>query len=100
MKIKIVLWSGVSILVLALAVAATWRMLRPQVITFDDGSKLTLLGADYGKHHKTKAGQKSFTTPDDALVVWVRQQYDSKDWRNFQFYLYDSAGAACVMGSQ
>lgn len=100
MKIKIVLRSVVSVLILAAVAAVTWRMLRPQVITFDDGSKLTLLDVDYGTHHHTKAGQKSFTTPDDILVVWVRQQFDSKDWHNFQYYLYDSAGTACVLGNQ
>jgi hypothetical protein len=41
----------------------------------------------------------SFTTSNDTLVVWVRQEYDSKQYHYFQFYAYDKAGTACVGNS-
>jgi len=108
---KIILWSVVSILIAGIAAGAYWRLRRPQVILFSDDSKVTLLGVDYGKIHvppgvKPSAvstnraflqrGGSSFATTDDALVVWVRQEYDSGPWHNFQYYLYDKAGTACV----
>jgi hypothetical protein len=100
MKLKIVLWSSVLFIILGLIALAVWWELRPQIITFSDDSKLTLLSVDYGKHHKTKSVTHSFTTTDDALVVWVREQYDSQDWHNFQYYLYNREGTACIMGSE
>jgi hypothetical protein len=111
MKTKIVVWSVVSILILGLAAAAYWWLQRPQVITLSDGSKLTLVGVDYGKKHappaakaapaptaKTPArrGNGSFTTTNDTLVAWVRQEYDSQQYHYFQYFAYDQAGAACV----
>jgi hypothetical protein len=113
MKTKILLWSVVAIFIIGL-VAAVWRLRRPQVIIFSDGSTVTLLGADYGKVHmppnsKARAASTnqlhlqrsgtSFITPDDELVVWVRQQYNSRQYHNFQYYLYDKAGTACVRNS-
>ena len=98
MKTKILLLSVVSILILGLAAGAYWWLSRPQVITFSDDSKLTLLGADYGKRHAVpghklppaparmgaatgaaarRGGSSSFTTPGDTLVVWVRAKYDN-----------------------
>lgn len=111
MKTKILLWSVVSILIIGLAAGAYWWLRRPQVITFSDDAKLTLLAIQYGKHHApptvkapaTTAGRPaargrgSFNTPNDSLVLWVRQEYDAKDsYHNFQYYTYDKAGTACV----
>lgn len=109
MKIKILLWSVASILIIGIVAAAVWWELRPQVITFSDDSELTLLGVDYGKKHtppnvKIPAAANAararrggaFTTTNDMLVVWVRQQYDSKQYANFQYFAYDKAGTACV----
>ena len=89
MKTKIILWSVVSILILGLAAVAYWWLSRPQVIVFSDDAKLTLLKVEYGKRHAppTQApsrrraraaprGGNSFTTPNDTLVLWVREQYD------------------------
>ena len=100
MKTKILLLSVVSILILGLAGGAYWWLSRPQVITFSDGSKLTLLGVDYGKRHAVPGGKLplgsprivrtagpqvvpgppngngSFTTLNDTLVVWMRAKYD------------------------
>jgi hypothetical protein len=105
MKTKILLLSVVSILIISLAAGAFWWLLRPQVITFDSGDKLTLLKVDYGKKHappgsKTTAARgrrgAAFSTPTDTLVFWVRQEHKPKQFANFQYYLYDKAGAACV----
>jgi len=113
MKTKI--WLSIAIvLVIALAAGAFWWLRRPQVITFSDDSKVMLLAVQYGKRHtpptvkapaastKAKAparnGPGSFTTPNDTLVLWVRQQYDSgqNQYHNFQYYVYDKADTACV----
>jgi hypothetical protein len=106
MKTKILLLSIVLILIIGIVAAAVWWELRPQVITFSDGSKLTLLAVQYGKKHappnvKMTAGARarrgnSFTTTNDTLVVWVRQEYDSKEYHYFQYFAYDTAGTACV----
>jgi hypothetical protein len=107
MKLKILLWSAVSILIAGIVTAAVWWELRPQVITMGDDSKLTLLAVQYGKKHappkvKMPAGARgtrrvnSINTTNDTLVVWVRQEYDSKQYHYFQYYAYDTAGAACV----
>jgi hypothetical protein len=113
MKIKILL--GVAIvLALGVAAGAYWRLSRPQVITFSDDGKVTLLSVEYGKHHapptfkasttstnKTAArrGNGPFTTTDDTLVVWVQEEYDSQQNHYFQFYAYDKAGTACAASS-
>jgi hypothetical protein len=111
MKTKILLWSVVSILIIGLAGGAFWWLRRPQVITFSDDAKLTLLAVDYGKKH-TPPGTKApaptaarvrtarsaaFNTPTDTLVLWVRQEHDPKQYANFQYYLYDKAGTACAV---
>ena len=112
MKTKILLGSVVSILILGLAAVAYWWLSRPQVITFSDDAKVTLLKVEYGKRHSsptvrasTTSGARtparrggSFTTTNDTLVLWVRQQYDASgnQYHSFQYYLYDKAGTACV----
>ena len=109
MKTKILLLSIVAILIIGLAAGAFWWLRRPQIITFDNGDKLTLLKVDYGKKHappdvkvKTTPGTRtrrgnSFTTPNDTLVLWVRQEHDPQQYANFQYYLYDMAGTACAV---
>ncbi|HEU5396381.1 MAG TPA: hypothetical protein VFV81_04385 [Verrucomicrobiae bacterium] len=104
MKTKILVWIGVSVLVAGAIGAAVWWSLRPQVVTFSDDAKLTLLAVEYGKKHAPPAvkaagrarGRGSFTTTNDTLVLWVREEWSSKEWRNFQFYAYDKANTACV----
>ncbi len=114
MKTKILL-SVVFVLVIALAAGAFWWLRRPQVIKFSDDAKLTLLAVEYGKRHtppaakvpaasttaRTAAARRvngSFTTTNDTLVLWVRQQYDTgqNQFHSFQYFAYDKAGTACV----
>ena len=94
-----VLGGVLIILLLAAAGAGAWWMLRPQVMTFDDDSKVTFLRADYGKHHAYPGVSRAINTSNDTLVVWVRQQTDPNQYANFTYYLYDKDGTACVMGS-
>ena len=54
-------------------------------------------------HHRGRAptrGRGSYTTTNDTLVLWVRQEYDASgnQFHNFQYYVYDKAGTACVSG--
>lgn len=113
MKIKIVLLGVAAILVLGLAAAAFWWQTRPQVITFSDDAKVTLLAVEYGKRHappgvkapattatnRPTAGRRAastFTTTNDTLVLWVRQEYDSQQYHYFQYLIGDKANTACV----
>jgi hypothetical protein len=101
MKIKALLGSIAAVIVLALIAGGAWWELRPQVITLDDDSKVTLVKVDYDKRHEVDSPTKhTFSTTNDALVVWVHQQYDSKEYHYFQYYIYDQANTACVLGMQ
>jgi len=112
MKIKILLWSVVSILILGLAAGAYWWQRLPQVIVLDNGDRLTLVGVTYGKHHSPPAekkkpaagarrqqGPQAFNTGNNALVVWIRQEHPANRWPNYQLFLYDKANTACASGS-
>jgi hypothetical protein len=102
---KIILWSIVSILVIGLAGAGIWWLRRPQIILLNDGTKLTLLGVDYGKHHKfpkaattsrRNGGGGTFDTTNDTLVVWILTDHKPNQWPNYQVVAYDKAETACV----
>ena len=112
MKTKIILWSVASILIIGLAAGAFWWLRRPQIITFSDDAKLTLLSVEYSKRHapptakasatpaaRAPARGRSFTTTNDTLVAWVREEYDPQQYHYFQFFIYDQAGTACVQTS-
>ena len=96
------IWSGVAILVLA---AAAWWIFKPQVVQLDRTTKLTLLGVEYGRHHKFPAlktttrmrgGPTSFDTTNDTLVVWVLQEQKSVQRYGWQAQIYDRAETAVV----
>ena len=103
---KIIFWSVALILIAGITVAGFWWLRRPQIITLNDGTKLTLLGAEYGKHHKypnikttgrrTGGGPNSFETANDTLVVWILSEHKANQWPNFQVLAYDKAATACV----
>ena len=100
---KIILWNIVSLVIAGIAVGAFLWLRQPQVILLKDGTKLTLVGVEYGKHHKcpavkTKSGVRrgdggwsSFDTTNDTLVVWILQEYKGNQWPNYQLFVYDSA---------
>ena len=100
MKMKILVWTVVSVFVVVVVAAVAWWALRPQVLTFDDGSTLTLMGADYGIHHVSPTTKRAFNTATNALVVWIRLKHDPNQWANYQYFLYDMKGEACVSGMQ
>jgi hypothetical protein len=110
MKLKILLWSVVSILVIGIALGAFWWSRRPQIILLDNGTKLTLVGVTYGKHHVPPSAKKvagarrvrsgmAFNTPENSLVIWIRQEHPANQWPQYQVFLYDKAGSACVGNS-
>jgi hypothetical protein len=93
-------------LIIGILAASIWWLRRPQVITLKDGSKLTLLGVEYGKHHKfptvkttgrrVGGGPNSFDTTNDTLVVWISNEHKGNQWENIQVLAYDKRGTACV----
>jgi hypothetical protein len=103
---KIILWSVAGILILGICVAGVWWLRRPQVIQLDKNTKLTLLGVEYGKHHKfpkiATAGQRnfggpnSFDTTNDTLVVYILQETKGQNRYGWQALIYDRAETACV----
>jgi hypothetical protein len=114
MKTKILLFSMALMLIIGFAVGAYWWKHRPQVIVLENGDRLTLVGVTYGKHHAPPTGKttkpaagtrrggqgpQAFNTPNDTLVVWMRQEHPQNRWPNYQLYLYDKANTACVGGS-
>jgi hypothetical protein len=111
-RAKILLWSVVLILIIGLPAGAFWwSSRRPQVIILDNGDRLTLVGVDYGKRHAapmaktTRFGELRqqdrvvFNTPNNSLVVWIRQEHPANRSPQYQLFIYDTAGTACV-GSQ
>jgi hypothetical protein len=48
---KIILWSIVSAVIAGIAVDAFLWLHKPQVILLKDGTRLTLAGVTYGRHH-------------------------------------------------
>jgi len=101
---KIVLWSVISVLIIGAAAGAFLWLSRPQIITLSDGTKLTLLGVDYGKHHKfpkvktggQRGGPTAFDTTNDTVVVWILNEHKAGQWPNYQVLAYDRAATACV----
>jgi hypothetical protein len=102
---KICLWAA-PVLVVALAVAAYFFFFksRPQIIELSDGTKLTLLGVTYGKHHVSpvpKGAPKSvrpqrMDTAEETLCVWMQEQRKGNNYPNYEVLAYDSANTACV----
>ncbi|HEX4341897.1 MAG TPA: hypothetical protein VH255_00810 [Verrucomicrobiae bacterium] len=105
-KRKIYLWAGLFVVLAAAGAAYFFFFWEKQVIKFSDDAKLTLLAVQYGTHHvpptvKATTGTRTrrataITTTNDTLVLWILQEPNSKDWHNFQYYVYDKDGEACV----
>jgi hypothetical protein len=103
---KIILWSIVSLVIAGVAIDAFLWLHKPQIIKLPDGSRLTLIGATYGKHHvapKIKIGGKltrgngaQLDSPDNALVVWIEAEHKANEYPNYQLMVYDKANTACV----
>jgi hypothetical protein len=104
---KIILWSLVSLVIAGIAVNAFLWLRKPQIITLTDGTKLTLVGVTYGKHHvapkikaangraRSVAGARIDST-NNTVVVWIEAQTKPNQYPNYQLLVYDKANTACV----
>ena len=103
---KIIIWSIVLLVIAGIAVDAFLWLRKPQAIKLSDGTKLTLLGATYGKHHVapkikiagklTRGNGAQLDSPDNALVVWIEAEHKPNQYPNYQLIIYDKANTACV----
>jgi hypothetical protein len=95
-----------AILVAGLAVAGVRWLWRPQVVTLNDGTRLTLVQVDYGRHHvmpKVKTtgpgmvcGTTTFDTTNDTLVAWILSEHSQNERPNYEVLACDRAETACV----
>jgi hypothetical protein len=103
---KIILWSIVLLVVAGVAVDAFLWLRKPQIIKLSDGTKLTLMGVTYGKHHvapKVKIAGKTIRgnggaridSTNNTVVVWIEAEHKPNQYPNFQLMVYDKANTAC-----
>jgi hypothetical protein len=106
---KTLLWSGLIILVVVAIAAAVYWESRPQVLVLKNGTKLTLVGVSYGKHHSFKGlkstgsrqrGRQTLDTTNDTLVVWIEAQFKQNQWPNYQLFVSDPDNTGCVAAWQ
>jgi hypothetical protein len=103
---KIILWSIVSVVIVGIAVGALLWLRQPQVILLRDGTKLTLVEVNYGRHHvppkiagARNRGAGAFDTESNSIVVWIESESKKKgpnQYPNYQLFVYDRAETACV----
>jgi hypothetical protein len=110
MKTKILLWCVVSVLTVGIAVAAWARpgdavafpaLGEPQIITLDDGTKLTLLGTTYGVHHMAPGYENLRTanwiyTASNTPVVWIEEEHEPGKGPIYELLVSDRANTGCV----
>jgi len=102
---KIIFWSVALILIAGIAGAGFWWLRRPQIIKLNDGTKLTLLGVTYGKHHvapkikvaggRARGNGARIDSPNDTLVVWIEAEHKPNQYPNYQLLVSDMADTAC-----
>jgi RNA polymerase sigma factor (sigma-70 family) len=74
----------------------------PQVITMNDGTKLTLLGTTHGNRHypphfpNTRFANMIYTGTSATTVVWIQAEYKTGNWSDFFLFVYDASNTACV----
>lgn len=103
---KIILWSLVAALIASLAGGAFLWPRKPQVIIMSNGTKLTLLGVTYGKHHvaprmklangRSRGGGARMDSTNNTVVIWILQEHKPNQWPNYELMVYDTANTACV----
>ena len=103
---KIILWSIVSLVIAGIAGDVFLWLRKPQVIKLNDGTKLTLVGVTYGKHHvapkikiagaRARGGGARMDSTNDTLVVWIEAEHKANQYPNYQLLVYDKANTACV----
>jgi hypothetical protein len=101
LKTKIQSWSVVSVLAIGIAAAASPVPTSdsPQVITMVDGTKLTLLGTTYGRHHMAPGYENLRTanwiyTAPDTTVVWIEEEPGNQPI--YELLVSDPANTGCV----
>ena len=103
---KIILWTIVSVVIAGIAVDAYLWFHKPQIIKLSDGTKLTLIGATYGKHHVapkikiagklTRGNGARLDSTNDTLVVWIEAEHKPNQYPNYQLLVSDPANTACT----
>ena len=104
---KIIIWSLVSLVIVGIAVDAFLWLRKPQIIKLTDGTRLTLVGVTYGKHHvapkitvagKTTRGNGGarIDSTNNTVVVWIEAETKPNQYPNYQLLVYDKANTACV----
>jgi hypothetical protein len=103
---KVILWSIVSVVIVGVAINAFLWFHKPQSITLSNGTKLTLLGVTYGKHHvppkvkitggRVRGGGARMDSTNDTAVVWILSEHKANQYPNYQLMVYDKADTACV----
>jgi hypothetical protein len=78
---------------------------RPQVISFNDNTKLTLLGVTRGKDHvapnyENLGNRDRIHTPGHATVVWIEAAYSSKQRPSYELLVSDKTLTGCVPTEQ
>ncbi len=95
-----------AIVMAGLAMAGAGWLCRPQVVMLNEGTKLTLLRVEYGRHHvmpKVKTtgpgmggGAMTFDTTNNTLVAWILSEHKKNQWPNYEVLACDRAETACV----
>ncbi len=72
-----------------------------QIITLDDGTKLTLLGTTYGTHHMAPGYENLRTanwiyTAPNTTVVWIEEERKPGKNPTYQLLVSDRASTGCV----
>jgi hypothetical protein len=72
-----------------------------QIITLDDGTKLTLLGTTYGTHHMAPGYEDLrtanwFYTAPNTTVVWIEEKREPGKDPIYQLLVSDRANTGCV----
>ena len=100
---KAILRTVLSVLAMIICVC-TWALMRHHQVIEMNGTKLTLLGVTYGKHHVppkgkstgNRRGGSSIDTTNDTIVAWILSEHKSNQRANYQLLVSDMANTACV----
>lgn len=68
---------------------------KPQVITWDDGTKLSLIGVTRGAEHIGPYGNRIYTA-SGTPVVWIETDRGTNVWQDYFLLVSDKAGSGCV----
>ena len=72
-----------------------------QIITMDDGTKLTLLGTTFGTRHMAPGYENLRTanwiyTAPNTTVVWIEEEPERRQGNRSQLLVSDRANTGCV----